>query len=126
MLKIKNSYLVEVNLGPGTPAAGQQINFSDQPFLKNKTLIGLEVLTASEMATSPSGKTRIVAADVPKFAFTFQQGNERPVFNMALNSVYPANNSGFYREFAPFSIDFNKSVACVCNPVVLSTEPYTF
>lgn len=109
MLKIKNSYLVELSLGAATPAAGQQINFKDQPYLREKNIYGIEVLSATQLAVAPSGATMIVAADVPKFTFTAQFGKVRPIENMSLSSLYPSDNSGFYREFNPFKLDFTKS-----------------
>lgn len=109
MLKIKNSYLVELNLGAATPAAGQQKNFKDQPFLNGKFIYGIEVLTATQLAVSPSGNTMIVTGDVPNFTFTAQLGKERPIDTMSLSSLYPTDNAGFYREFNPFQMDFTKS-----------------
>ena len=73
MPKVIKSQLVEI-ISPGIAGTGNpatRIQLPDQPYLRNKEILGIEILTNSDMSASPSNKTPTTVAQIQKSYITF-------------------------------------------------------
>lgn len=71
MLKISKSQLVEIVL-TGEAAGNQQtkIQFNDQPYLRRKKIVGLEILSATDTPKSPTNNDVTTSAVLQKSYLT--------------------------------------------------------
>lgn len=65
MPKVKKSQLIELIL-PGIAGGNNtaKLQFNDQPYLRNKKILGIEVLTSGDCTKSPSNRTPISSAQM--------------------------------------------------------------
>ena len=109
MIQIFNSYLVEINF-VSAPTAGQTVNFLDVPQLRDKLIYGVELITASQMTTSPTGKTIATKANSLSGSLTIVNTGSYQVFQQVPNgNLITQDNAGIIKEFAPTKIDLQKS-----------------
>lgn len=121
MKAIKNSYLIEVNLGSTVPGAGANLTFNDYPQLRDVYVTGIEVVDENTLRKSPSGKTLV--ADTLGLTITLIDK-----FNQQILTQYPATDldprvrSGFYRDFTPFPLQLTKSYITVLSNTGLTAD----
>jgi hypothetical protein len=121
MKAIKNSYLIEVNLGSTVPGAGANLTFQDYPQLRNIYVTGVEVLDVTTCAVSPSGKTTvntlsgITVTLIDKF-------NQEQIKQYPAADLNPEVRSGFYRDFVPFALQLTKSFITILSTTGLSAN----
>lgn len=108
MLKIYNSYLVELNFTTA-PGAGAPITFKDVPFLNNVYIYGIECITASQMTTSPTSNPIATQANIIKGSITIVEGNTEVLFQVPNGQLITQNNAGIIKEFRPIKINLTKS-----------------
>lgn len=109
MIKIFNSYLVEINF-QAAPAAGTTIKFQDVPQLHDKLIYGIELVTASQMTTSPTGKVIATQANSLSGALTIVNQSSYQIFQQVPNgNLITQLNAGIVKEFEPTFIDLQKS-----------------
>lgn len=109
MIQIFNSYLVEINF-PQAPAAGSTKQFFDVPQLRDKLIYGIELITASQMTTSPTGATIATKANALSGSLTIVNKDSYQVFQQVPNgNLITQDNAGIVKEFAPTFIDLQKS-----------------
>lgn len=109
MIQIWNSYLVEINF-PQAPAAGVSKQFLDVPQLRDKFIYGIELITASQMTTSPTGNTIATKANSLTGSLTIVDKNSYQVFQQVPNgNLITQDNAGIVKEFNPTLIDLQKS-----------------
>mgnify|MGYP003382029760 CR=1 FL=1 len=109
MIQIFNSYLVEINF-PTAPTAGQTVNFLDVPQLRDKLVYAVELVTASQMVTSPTGKVIASQANALTGSLTILNTESYQVFQQVPNgNLITQLNAGIIKEFAPTKIDLQKS-----------------
>lgn len=95
MPKVFKSQLVEL-ITPGLTAPGNsatRIQFNDLPYLRNKRITGIEILTSSDMSASPTNNTPISAAQMEKSYLT-----------LYLNDVNNKQNVGEWIQNVPFTL----------------------
>ena len=94
MPKVIKSQLIEIIL-PGTAGGNTatKIQFQDQPYLRNKFITGIEILTANDVSVSPTGKTPITGAQM-KGAF----------LTLYLDDPGNRKNVGEWIQLVPFAI----------------------
>lgn len=98
-----------------TPAAGNQYKFQlTQNNYLNKPdvmIYGLEVVSAAEMAVSPTGRTVIPAVDVPNLILNIFQRGQTTQFgrNYPATRLRPSLYDGITQYFNPKAIDLNLS-----------------
>lgn len=107
MIKIWNSYLVELNYATA-PAAGSTLNFKDVPFLKDVWIYGIEVITADQMSVSPSSATMATKANTIKGSLTIQDGNVEKLYQVPNGQLITQDNAGIVKEFQPMKINLTK------------------
>jgi len=108
MKPIKNSYLIEVNLGSTVPGTGANLTFQDYPQLRDVYITGVEIFDGNTLLKSPSGKT--VVSQLTNFTVTLiDKFNAEILHQYPTQDLNPAARSGFYRDFQPFSLQLTKS-----------------
>jgi hypothetical protein len=108
MKAIKNSYLIEINLGSTVPGTGANLTFQDYPQLRDVYVTGVEIFDANTLLKSPSGKT--VVTQVTNFTTTLiDKFNAEILHQYPAQDLNPAARSGFYRDFQPFALQLTKS-----------------
>jgi len=121
MKPIKNSYLIEVNLGSTVPGAGANLTFQDYPQLRNIYVTGVEVLDASTCAVSPSG--RAVVTVLSGITLTLiDKFNQEQLKQYPAVDLNPEVRSGFYRDFVPFPLQLTKSFITILSTTSLSAN----
>jgi len=121
MKPIKNSYLIEVNLGSTLPGAGSNLTFQDYPQLRNIYITGVEVLDSSTCATSPSGKT-VVSALSGITVTLIDKFNQEQIKQYPAQDLNPEVRSGFYRDFVAFPLQLTKSFITILNNAGLAAN----
>jgi len=121
MKPIKNSYLIEVNLGSTVPGQGSNLTFQDYPQLRNVYVTGVEVLDASTCAVSPSGKT--VVSSLSGITITLiDKFNQEQIKSYPAQDLNPEVRSGFYRDIVPFPLQLTKSFISILTNSGLSAN----
>ena len=121
MKAIKNSYLIEVNLGSTVPGAGANLTFQDYPQLRNIYVTGVEVLDVTTCAVSPSGKT--VVTPLSGITLTLiDKFNQEKIKQYPVQDLNPEVRSGFYRDFVPFALQLTKSFITILSTTGLSAN----
>ena len=95
MPKVFKSQLIE-QVSPGIAGTGNpavRIQFNDQPYLRNKQITGIEVLTSSECSASPTNRTPLTIAQMKTAYLT-----------LYLNDVNDPQNVGEWIQLVPFSV----------------------
>lgn len=95
MPKVFKSQLIE-QVSPGVTAPGNpavRIQFNDQPYLRNKQITGIEVLTGSECSASPTNRTPITIPQMQQCYLT-----------LYLNDANDPQNVGEWIQLVPFSL----------------------
>lgn len=123
-LKIKNSYLAEINL-TGTIAIGNFYSFKDQPDIRfnEVKIVGIQTFTATHLATSPDQKTVIADAGAASLVVSFAagQGNTIEIDKVPYYDLISGNNSGLIRMFNDKRINLTKSGVQVVSTSNLTT-----
>lgn len=125
MIRIFNSYLVELNFA-AAPAAGTKTYFLDIPFLRDKYIYGIETVTASQMAVSPTSKAMITQANSLTGALTLVQKSTEIFFQTPMALLITNFNSGIVKEFSPVQLDLQKSYVQVFSAGIAATESVCF
>jgi len=121
MKAIKNSYLIEVNLGSTVAGAGANLTFQDYPQLRNIYVTGIEVLDVTTCAVSPSGKT--VVTPLSGITLTLiDKFNQEKIKQYPVQDLNPEVRSGFYRDFVPFALQLTKSFITILSTTGLSAN----
>jgi len=98
-----------------TPAQGNQYKFqlTQNNFLNVPDVIiyGIEVLSTTEMAVSPTGRTLITAANVPNLILNIFERGQTTQFgrNYPATRLRPSLYDGITQYFNPRPIDLNLS-----------------
>lgn len=108
---IKNSYLVEVNLG--TLAAQKQINFQFIPQLEGSFIYGIQAFSASDILVSPNGQNVPVTAGLASLTVTFSVGDNQDIFLMPVSDLRSVNLAGFVRMFDNKKLNLTKSFVTI-------------
>ena len=121
MKPIKNSYLIEVNLGSTVPGAGANLTFQDYPQLRNIFVTGVEVLDATTCAVSPSGKNVVTALSGITITL-IDKFNQEQIKQYPAADLNPEVRSGFYRDIVPFPLQLTKSFITILTNTGLSAN----
>jgi len=121
MKAIKNSYLIEVNLGSTVPGAGANLTFQDYPQLRNIYVTGVEVLDNTTCAVSPSGKTAVNTLSGITITL-IDKFNQEKIKQYPAQDLNPEVRSGFYRDFVPFALQLTKSFITILSTTGLSAN----
>lgn len=95
MPKVKKSQLIELVLA-GVAATGNQqtkIQFPDQPYLRNKRILGIEFLNVNDMTLSPSNNTPCSTAQ-----------SKAAYLTLYLNDPGAPENKGEWIQDVPLSV----------------------
>ena len=95
MPKVIKSQLIELvwqGVSPGGNT-GTKLQFTDQPYLRNKKITGIEVLNSNDMSVSPAGNTLLSNAQLQKSFLT-----------LYLNDVSVPNSVGEWIQNVPFTL----------------------
>lgn len=107
MLIIKNSYLVEVNLG--TPAASAQVNIGTINELLGRIIYGVQAFSVADVALSPNGQTVVSSAGLASLTLTLIEQDRQNVFLYAMSDLRAPNVNGRQRAFRPAKYDLTRS-----------------
>ena len=121
MKAIKNSYLIEVNLGNTLPGNGAQLTFQDYPQLRDIYVTGIEVLDSTTCAVSPAGKT-VVSTLSGTTVTLVDKFNQEQLKQYPAQDLNPEVRSGFYRDIVPFPIQLTKSFITIVSNTGLSAN----
>lgn len=121
MKAIKNSYLIEINLGSTVPGAGANLTFADYPQLRDVYVTGIEVVDETTLLKSPSGKT-LVANTLGLTVSLIDKFNQQILTQYPATDLDPKNRSGFYRDFVPFPLQLTKSYITVLSNTGLTAD----
>lgn len=106
MPKVIKSQLIElVNLGIAGGNTATKLQFTDQPYLRNKKITGIEIINSSDMSVSASGNTPISNAQMQKCFLT-----------LYLNDLSNPGSVGEWIQNVPFTLLHRVQNA--------STDPY--
>lgn len=94
MPKVFKSQLVE-NILPGVAGGSTttKLQFQDQPYLREKSIFGLECILIDDMSESPTGNVPLTAAQMKKAYLT-----------LYLNDVNQPNSVGEWIQNVPFTL----------------------
>ena len=121
MKPIKNSYLIEVNVGSTVPGNGSNLTFQDYPQLRDIYVTGFEVLNAYTCNKSPSGKT--VVTTLQGLTVTLiDKFNTEILHSYPGEDLNPFVRSGFYRDFTPFPLQLTKSFITILDNTGISAN----
>jgi hypothetical protein len=91
---IKSQLIELINLGvAGGGNQSTKLQFQDQPYLRNKQILGIEVLLNGDMSASPSNRTPLTTAQAQKSYLT-----------LYLNDPGNPNNVGEWIQNVPFTL----------------------
>jgi hypothetical protein len=121
MKPIKNSYLIEVNLGTTLAGNGANITFQDYPQLRDIYVTGIEVLDENSISKSPSGKD-IVPSLLGITTTIIDKFNSEILHQYPCADLDPRARSGFYRDFVPFQIQLTKSFITILSNTGLAAN----
>lgn len=121
MKPIKNSYLIEVNLGSTLAGNGANITFQDYPQLRDVYVTGIEILDENTITKSPSGKD-VVPTLLGITTTLIDKYNMEILHQYPAQDLNPDARSGFYRDFVPFPIQLTKSFITILNNTGLAAN----
>lgn len=121
MKPIKNSYLIEVNLGSTLAGNGANITFQDYPQLRDVYVTGIEILDNNTITKSPSGKD-VVQTLLGITTTLIDKYNMEILHQYPAQDLNPDARSGFYRDFVPFPIQLTKSFITILNNTGLAAN----
>lgn len=121
MKPIKNSYLIEVNLGTTLAGNGANITFQDYPQLRDVYVTGIEILDNNTITKSPSGKD-VVQTLLGITTTLIDKYNMEILHQYPAQDLNPDARSGFYRDFVPFPIQLTKSFITILNNTGLAAN----
>ena len=125
MIVIKNSYLVELAY-PSAAAAGSQITFKDAQFLEKVLIVGIEIITADQMSTAPSGNAMASKANAIKGALTIVEGNKDKLFQLPNGQLITQDNAGIVKEFSPIKLNLSKCSVVMFAAGIAANESLCF
>ena len=102
-LVIKQSQTVEA-VFEGSVAAGRRYSFREVPNISRNNLVlyGIEAFSATQLSTSPLGKTVIAAADTDQILVTLKDtNNEEFIYQMPYYNLIRSNVGGFITVLEP-------------------------
>ena len=102
-LIIKRSQIVEAQV-VGTPATARKYQFLDVPNIsQNNCLVyGLEVFTATQLATTPNNNTVIAAGSIDNVTVTLRDVNKREfIYQVPAYTLVRSNTGGFITMISP-------------------------
>lgn len=105
---IIKSYLVELNFATA-PAAQTRVNFVDQPQLREKRIVGIEAISASQLSFSPTGKNMVTQANCLSTGLTLKEGTTDIIYQIPFAQMVTQNNGGLVREFFGIVVNFQSS-----------------
>jgi len=117
-MKVKKSYLIEVNID-ATPSVGKKYTIPQNiGELLNAIVYGVEIYPAADIAASPLGKTPVSLNGCKSAVLTlFNKSNVEQVRQVPLINLIPTSQGGLQREFEPFEWNANK-----CNVQLVSAS----
>jgi hypothetical protein len=121
MKAIKNSYLIEVNLGSTLPGAGANLTFQDYPQLRDVYITGIELVDENTLLKSPSGKT-LVGGLTGITITLIDKFNSEILHQYPAADLDPRIRSGFYRDFIPFPLQLTKSFITILSNTGLTAD----
>lgn len=130
-LIITNSYLAEINFATAG-AAGQRVYFKDIPTLTPRDgvttiqTVGIEVISADELAVSPNGNTVIAAASLATITLTLTVQSKEVCFQIPCNSLRTTNNGGLIRRFFNLPVNIVKSYVQVTQAGIAGGQSVLF
>lgn len=102
--------LVITNIPTGGGAAGAKIQIPIQPDLTGCLIVGFEMFSQDQLATTPDRIPVLPAADVPNVCLTLNESADKRFWRMPMASLIAAgNNAGIFRQCDPFFCDWQKS-----------------
>lgn len=104
---IENSYLVEVNLG--TIALQKQINFNFIPQLEGSYIYSIQVLSATNLVTTPNGAATASTLGIASLTVTFTVGDNQDLYLYPCYDLISSQNAGFQRMFNNKKLNLTKS-----------------
>lgn len=121
MKPIKNSYLIEVNLGTTLAGNGANITFQDYPQLRDIYVTGVQVIDNNTLTLSPSGKA-VVPSLLGITTTLIDKMNSEVLHQYPCADLNPLDRSGFYRDFVPFQLQLTKSFITILSNTGLSAN----
>jgi hypothetical protein len=122
MLRIKNAYLLEINLA--TVSAGQRYQLPDDSKLRGQKIKAIEAVNTAQLSVSPSQKNVVSLAATQRLLLTIatktRAGNEESVYRMPYYSLIGAFNGGIIKEFDNIEINLSKSYLTLTNADTLT------
>jgi hypothetical protein len=106
---IHRSELIWIRITNGLAMAGAFVPFDDQPSLNGVLVTGIEAMGAGTLSKTPDGSPVATTTDLQKILFTFNQGSDQRHKQLPAVQLDPALNSGVWKEFSPFKVDWQKS-----------------
>jgi len=94
--------LIEIQLPLAMPQ-GAEVAFPDQPDLRGVIVTGVEVFTADDIATAPSGTVVVPSADALNLVMTLVEGSDEKVRQVPYFSCRRVVNAGNVRDFRDLS-----------------------
>ena len=114
-MKIRKSYLIEINLSKKTNNP-----FPVDTFLDGKTIIGIEAFSASQITKSPNDAV-VANGDILGQAFmSLDVGGSQPIQNLPLSTLLTSNNNGIMKEFGNLKLRLNKSYLSFPDPSIIT------
>lgn len=122
MKPIERTQLVISNLFPIATPEGTFVTFPDIPELKTGVVIdGLELYTATQLSHAPTLQANISAADAAKVVLTLNELSTQRVRQIPLLALNPATNFGIWKEFVPWTPNWQSSGFLVTDTLAAGT-----
>ncbi len=108
-LIIKNSRLVSAKI-TGTPAAGQEYKFQDEPDISNGQIMlyGIEAYSADQLATDLEGNTGVDATGVKSIVLQLWDVDNQKIVEIPITSLIRTNNGGLVTMLKATRIQLTK------------------
>jgi hypothetical protein len=108
---VKRSQIVEFQIN-GTPAVGRKYNALEIPNISrnNITVYGVEVFSATQLATTPNNNTVVAAANIPYITLTLVDNNNLEfIYQLPVYSLIRSLNGGFIIPIQPRIFNLTRS-----------------
>lgn len=110
MQPMPRTQLVVTNVPSTGGAAGSKLSIPVQPDLDGCLIVGFEMFSADQLATTPDRVPVLPAADVPHVSLTLNESADKRFWRMPMATLIAAGaNAGVFRQCEPFQVDWQKS-----------------
>lgn len=115
-IAIMNSLLIEVPISR-TPAAGDEYTFRLNDTIVKAEIYGIELVTATQLAVTPSGNPVIAESNAPNISITLVEQRTMKQFtqDMPGTRLVPSLYQGLTQIFKPRKIDTTKTKVRINN-----------